>query len=129
MLIFRRYLIEIAKIFNVEYEPDQQVLQEEPRPLGLDGMLIDLQDKNNLGGRGGGNGGASLPMGFRDFPMPPALPVLPNAPKPFDYGPSSSNSNPPFNYNISPYPNVDNEKKDLNNFMSVSTVFLHLICL
>lgn len=107
----------------MEYEPDQQVLQEEPRPIGLDGMLIDLNDRNrnNLGG--GGSGGAFQPLGFKDFPLPPALPVLPNAPKPFEYGPSSSNTNPPFNYNIPPYPNIDQEKKDINTFMSVSIIF------
>lgn len=111
-------MIEIAKIFNVAYEPDPEVMQEEPRPLGLDGMLIDL-DRNNLGGNGGG-GGAVQPLGFKDFPLPPALPVFPNMPanKPFDYGPSSS---APFNYNIAPYPNLDGEKKDLNtNFLNVS---------
>lgn len=119
-----RYLIEIAKIFNVEYEPDPEVMQEQPRPLGLDGMLIDL-DRNNLGGNGGGGyggGGAAQPLGFKDFPLPPALPVFPNVPagKPFDYGPSSS---APFNYNIAPYPNLDGEKKDLNtNFLAVSNL-------
>lgn len=33
--LFRfRYLIEIAKIYNIEYEPDPQVMQEENRPVG-----------------------------------------------------------------------------------------------
>lgn len=114
-------MIEIAKIFNVEYEPDPQVMQEEPRPLGLDGMLIDLQDKNNLGG----NGGASQPLGFKDFPLPPALPVMPNQHvKPFDYGPSNVPSGSSFTYNIPPYyPNLDNEKNDANaHFLAVSRV-------
>lgn len=86
--------------------------------LGLDGMLIDLQPgSNNLGGN------VNPPMGFIDFPQPPALPVLPQQ-KPFNYptpGSSSSHSAPPFNYNIPPYPSLDQEKKDLNTqFLSVS---------
>ncbi|XP_031620955.1 IST1 homolog isoform X2 [Contarinia nasturtii] len=115
-LLVEKYLIEIAKIYNIEYEPDPQVMKEEGRPLGLDGMLIDLQPgSNNLGG-GGGGGNAQPPMGFIDFPQPPALPVLPqqtafNYPTP---GSSSTHSAPPFNYNIPPYPPLDQEKKDLN---------------
>lgn len=87
-------------------------------PSGLDGMLIDLQPgSNNLGGM------TQPPMGFIDFPQPPALPVLPQQ-KPFNYpapGTSSSHaSTPPFNYNIPPYPPLDQEKKDLNTqFLSV----------
>lgn len=141
---FYRYLIEIAKIYNIEYEPDPQVMREDSRPTGmpinsnrkfqfefmvtqkyeftlisgLDGMLIDLQPGgNNLGGR------TQPPMGFIDFPQPPALPVMPHQ-KPFVYptpGTSSSHTNtPPFNYNIPPYPPLDQEKKDLNTqFLSV----------
>lgn len=29
-----RYLIEIAKNYNIEYEPDPQVMKEELRPIG-----------------------------------------------------------------------------------------------
>lgn len=92
---------------------------------GLDGMLIDLQPgSNNLGGGGGGGGGGhgQPPMGFIDFPQPPALPVLPQQ-KAFNYpqpGSSSTHSVPSFNYNIPPYPQLDQEKKDLNTqFLSV----------
>lgn len=31
----RRYLIEIAKIYNIEYEPDPQVMREDNRPIGM----------------------------------------------------------------------------------------------
>lgn len=100
--------------------------------LGLDGMLIDFQGQggNNLGGGGGGGGSAQPPMGFIDFPQPPALPVLPQA-KPFAYptpGTSSNthNATPPFNYNIPPYPTLDQEKKDLNT-QFISVCFDHLI--
>lgn len=85
-------------------------------------MLIDLQGQggNNLGGGGGGGQPA---MGFIDFPQPPALPVLPQQ-QPFAYPAPGTSSNhnaaPPFNYNIPPYPTLDQEKKDLNTqFLSV----------
>lgn len=84
-------------------------------------MLIDLQSgSNNLGDR-------PLPMGFVDFPQPPSLPVLPQQ-KPFQYPtPGSTSHNtaaPPFNYNIPPYPELDQEKKDLNTqFLSVNLLF------
>ncbi|XP_055324941.1 IST1 homolog isoform X2 [Sitodiplosis mosellana] len=118
-LLVEKYLIEIAKIYNIAYEPDPQVMREEGRPIGLDGMLIDLQPgSNNLGGGGGGGGGHSQPpMGFIDFPQPPALPVLPQPTGAFNYpqpGTSSTHSAPPFSYNIPPYPQLDQEKKDLN---------------
>lgn len=95
--------------------------------LGLDGMLIDLQPgSNNLGGGGAGGGFSQPPMGFIDFPQPPALPVLPQQ-KAFNYpqpGTTSTHSAPPFNYNIPPYPQLDQEKKDLNTqFLSVRENF------
>lgn len=89
-------------------------------------MLIDLQhDRNNLGGDG--NGGAPQPLGFIDFPQPPALPVMPQLPfvRPFNYPAPGSSSAPPFSYNIPPYPQLDQEKKDLNTqFQSVSRMHL-----
>lgn len=88
-------------------------------------MLIDFQPgSNNLGGGSGGGGGiGNPPMGFIDFPQPPALPVMPQQ-KAFNYptpGTSSTHSAPgAFNYNIPPYPTLDQEKKDLNTqFLSV----------
>lgn len=121
-----RYLIEIAKIYNIEYEPDPHVMLEASRPAGPDfDMLIDLQDRNNLGG-----GGPAPPMGFVGFPQPPALPVMPQPPShvPFNYpqpgnssgGASAGYQAPPFNYNIPAYPPLDQEKNDLDtHFQSV----------
>lgn len=98
--------------------------------IGLDGSLIDLQPgSNNLGGNM-----MPQPMGFIDFPQPPSLPVMPQQ-KPFNYpGPGDSNSNSggiaPFNYNIPPYPHLDQEKKDLNTqFLSVSRMAVELVVL
>lgn len=88
-------------------------------------MLIDLQGQggNNLGGN------AQLPMGFVDFPQPPALPVMPQQ-QPFNYPAAGTSSNhnaaPPFNYNIPPYPTLDQEKKDLNTqFLQVGSNAAH----
>lgn len=91
-------------------------------------MLIDLSDRNNLGG--GGSGGTPQPPGFIGYPQAPQLPAMP-MPPPFNYpnmgGGSSGGSGvatgsasaPPFNYNIPP----NQEKKDLNintHFLNVS---------
>lgn len=101
-------------------------------------FLIDLSDRNNLGG---GGDVAPPQMGFVDFPSIPALPQMPDPPayKPFNYPPppkgggggggtadttSGGNSAPkPFNYNIPP--NTNNEKKDLN----INTDFLAAVSL
>lgn len=122
-LLVEKYLIEIANIYHIDYEPDPQVMKGE---VSGDGMLIDLSDRNNLGGSGGG---APQPPGFIGYPQAPALPPMPMPPTnmPFNYpnmggggggGMSSgSASAPPFNYNIPP----NQEKKDLN----INTDFLN----
>lgn len=52
---------------------------------GPGGTLIDFNDRNNL------DGGIPGPPGFVDYPMPPALPILPHPP-----------TNAPFNYPTGP---------------------------
>ncbi|KAG4069934.1 hypothetical protein HA402_015158 [Bradysia odoriphaga] len=123
-ILVEKYLIEIANIYHIDYEPDPQVMKGE---VASDGMLIDLSDRNNLGG--GGSGGTPQPPGFIGYPQAPALPPMPMPPTnaPFNYpnmgggsggGMSSgSASAPPFNYNIPP----NQEKKDLN----INTDFLN----
>ncbi|KAH8242109.1 hypothetical protein KR026_003495 [Drosophila bipectinata] len=137
-LLVENYLIAIAKNYNIEYEPDPQVMQEEdPNPP----YLIDLSDRNNLSG---GGGGAPPPqMGFIGYPTVPPLPSMPVPPtnKPFNYPPFGGGAGggggaacaapaqppPPFAYNIPPnqppQPNVlpakCAEEKDLNtNFIN-----------
>lgn len=130
-------MIEIAKIYNIEYEPDPQVMNNDSKPDGIDdGELIDFQDRNNFGRNDGNGGGAPQPIGFIGFPQPPSLPVMPQVPqhKPFNYpgGSGSGGSGgsaaycptAPYNYNIPPHPHND-EKKDLNinsNFLAVSCI-------
>lgn len=103
-------------------------------------MLIDLSDRNNLGG-GGGSGGSGgfaypQPVGFLGYPQAPQLPQMPVVPThvPFSYPEPGSVSMhptapPPFNYNIPPnQPGASSlpanmEKKDLNinsQFLRVS---------
>lgn len=91
-LLVEKYLIEIAKIFNIDYEPDQSIMQSEIRP---EGFLIDLNDKNNLDG----NIPAPPAPGFAAYPQPPPLPIMPQPPGniPFNY-PALPPANIPFNY-------------------------------
>lgn len=69
-LLVEKYLVEIAKNYNVEYEPDPQIMAE-----GQDTMLIDIagngESRNNLDVA---SGGEPQPAGFVGFPQPPLLP-------------------------------------------------------
>lgn len=104
-LLVEKYLIEIAKIFNINYEPDQSIMQSEVRP---DGFLIDLNDRNNLDG----NIPAPPGPGFAAYPQPPPLPIMPHPPA-FGY-PVLPNKDqmPPFNY---PGPGPSNNSNNNNN--------------
>ncbi|XP_035275293.1 IST1 homolog isoform X2 [Anguilla anguilla] len=70
-ILVERYLIEIAKNYNVPYEPDAMV-----RPEACVGEEADLIDVNNDskkpggGGGGGGGGGFTAPPGAMPMPMP-----------------------------------------------------------
>ncbi|XP_054733411.1 IST1 homolog isoform X4 [Anastrepha obliqua] len=126
-LLVEKYLIEIAKNYNIEYEPDPQVMQEEK--VNTDqpqAHLIDLSDRNNLGGDGAV--GPPPQMGFIGYPALPPLPDPPAA-KPFNYpppygpGPGSGGGSAtygapppqPFAYNIPPT-QPPYETKDLNTY-------------
>lgn len=70
-LLVEKYLIEIAKNYNVDYEPDPQVMAE-----AQDAMLIDIEanggeSRNNLDTA---SGGMPHPPGFIGFPQAPLLP-------------------------------------------------------
>ncbi|XP_037720942.1 IST1 homolog isoform X4 [Drosophila subpulchrella] len=145
-LLVEKYLIAIAKNYNIEYEPDPQVMQEEQPQQP---HLIDLSDRNNLSGGGGSGGPAPPQMGFIGYPAVPPLPNMPEPPsvKPFNYppfgGPGGGGGGgapagayaaphpmqppPPFAYNIPPnqpaspavLPAKCAEEKDLNtNFIN-----------
>ncbi|KAH1004764.1 hypothetical protein HUJ05_005542 [Dendroctonus ponderosae] len=128
-LLVEKYVIEIAKVFNIAYTPDPQVMAMEK---GHDALLIDLSDlRNNLGG-GGSNGGLPQPPGFVGYPQPPQMPQFAD-PAAFSYPPVSGRSPmfeqyvapekgaggptapPPFSYNIPPA--SDENKASNNDFM------------
>ncbi|XP_077569799.1 IST1 homolog isoform X1 [Stigmatopora nigra] len=93
-ILVERYLIEIAKNYNVPYEPDAMV---RPEVSHGEADLIDVNhDKNSRGGGGGGGGGFSAPA----MPMPMPMPM------PFNYPtPKGEPFNPAFGpYNSFPHP-------------------------
>ncbi|CAH1988384.1 unnamed protein product [Acanthoscelides obtectus] len=120
-ILVEKYVIEIAKTFNIDYEPDPQVMAQDK---GKDALLIDLSNSNNLGG---GGGGMPQPPGFVGFPQPPPLP---NLMEPFAYpslqtkDPSAGPSAPPaaFPYNIPP---GDEQKENNTDFMDKSLPTYH----
>uniref|UniRef100_A0A336K5L5 IST1 homolog n=1 Tax=Culicoides sonorensis TaxID=179676 RepID=A0A336K5L5_CULSO len=80
-LLVEKYLIEIAKVYNIEYEPDPQVMSQR------DGVLIDLSN--------GPDGSVPPPpAGFFGYPQPPVFPTMPTPPSstPFNYPPPGGNS-------------------------------------
>uniref|UniRef100_A0AAR5P2N2 IST1 homolog n=1 Tax=Dendroctonus ponderosae TaxID=77166 RepID=A0AAR5P2N2_DENPD len=118
-LLVEKYVIEIAKVFNIAYTPDPQVMAMEK---GHDALLIDLSDlRNNLGG-GGSNGGLPQPPGFVGYPQPPQMPQFAD-PAAFSYPPyvapekgaGGPTAPPPFSYNIPPA--SDENKASNNDFM------------
>lgn len=113
-LLVEKYLIEIAKIYNIDYEPDQSIMQSDSvRP---DGFLIDLNDgKNNLDGHIPAPPGP----GFASFPQPPPLPVMPQQPGnvPFSYPALPHQPPPPFNY---PGPSNHNNNNNNNGGMAAT---------
>lgn len=66
-LLVEKYLIEIAKVFNVEYEPDPQVMSNK------EGTLIDLSQNIPEPPQPGFLGYPSFPI----LPMPPSNPPYP----------------------------------------------------
>lgn len=83
-LLVEKYLIEIAKIYNIEYEPDPQIMKDDQKASTGSDFLIDLNNPNNLGGN------IVTQPGFIGYPQPPSLPIMPQPP-----------ANIPFNYPVS----------------------------
>ncbi|XP_039619234.1 IST1 homolog isoform X2 [Polypterus senegalus] len=84
-ILVERYLIEIAKNYNVPYEPDAVVMSE--APMGVEADLIDVgftDEKKGGSGGGGGGGGFTAPAGTVPMPMPMHMPM---PPAPFSYPP------------------------------------------
>jgi vacuolar protein sorting-associated protein IST1 len=73
-ILIEKYLEEIAKTYNVPFEPDPGVIQAD-ETLQAEGMLIDFNDRRNNagGGGGGGGGGIGVPAGAVPGAGPPPI--------------------------------------------------------
>jgi len=109
-----KYLIEIAKYYNVDYEPDPVVMAQDEVYVA-DNLIelapgvptagknnLDEDDENNRGGAGGG-GFVSPPF---EYPAP--------APPPSTLYPSTQPPPQPFQYNIPPEDQVAKKMNDLD---------------
>lgn len=84
-ILVERYLIEIAKNYNVPYEPDAMVRPEVCPGEEADLIDVDADRKNGGGGGGGGGGGFSAPPAtamHMPMPMPMPMPTAFNYPPP-----------------------------------------------
>ncbi|XP_037672107.1 IST1 homolog isoform X2 [Choloepus didactylus] len=87
-ILVERYLIEIAKNYNVPYEPDSVVMAEAPPGVEADLIDVGFTDDVKKGGpgRGGGGGGFTAPVGGPDGTVPMPMPMpMPSPNTPFSY--------------------------------------------
>ncbi|XP_071973420.1 IST1 homolog isoform X6 [Engystomops pustulosus] len=56
-ILVEKYLIEIAKNYNVQFEPDARVMAEAPSGFEVDGGHTNFTNSNKKGGPGGWGGG------------------------------------------------------------------------
>ncbi|MEJ1276063.1 hypothetical protein NN561_006965 [Cricetulus griseus] len=113
-ILVERYLIEIAKNYNVPYEPDSVVMAEAPTGVETDLIDVGFTDDVKKGGPGrGGGGGFTAPVGGPDgtvpVPMPMPMPMpMPSPNAPFSYplpkGPSDFSGLPVGTYQA--FPNI-----------------------
>ncbi|XP_066504222.1 IST1 homolog [Hoplias malabaricus] len=100
-ILVERYLIEIAKNYNVPYEPDAMVRPEVCQ--GEEADLIDVDsDFKKPGGGGGGGGGFTAPAAAMPMPMHMPMPM----PTAFNYPPPKGAE--PFNGPIGTYDGFNN---------------------
>ncbi|KAM9048649.1 IST1 homolog isoform 2-T5 [Megaptera novaeangliae] len=86
-ILVERYLIEIAKNYNVPYEPDSVVMAEAPPGVDTDLIDVGFTDDVKKGGPGrGGGGGFTTPAGGPDGTVPMPMPMpMPSPNTPFSY--------------------------------------------
>ncbi|KAB1273565.1 IST1-like protein [Camelus dromedarius] len=107
-ILVERYLIEIAKNYNVPYEPDSVVMAEAPPGVETDLIDVGFTDDVKKGGPGrGGGGGFTAPVGVPDGTLPMPMPMpMPSPSTPFSYplpkGPSDFNGLPVGTYQAFP---------------------------
>jgi len=130
-----KYLIEIARYYSVEYEPDPQVMSQD-EIYSADNLIelapaVPKDNKNDLdniggGGGGGGGGGFTAPPSYASgqpqpmqYPPPGGAMAYPPPAQPYQPSPNIA-APPPFSYNIPPQlpesPNDNTSKGDLNMF-------------
>lgn len=108
-ILVERYLIEIAKNYNVPYEPDSVVMAEAPPGVETDLIDVGFTDDVKKGGPGRGGGGFTAPVGGPDGTVPMPMPMpMPSPNTPFSYplpkGPSDFNGLPVGTYQA--FPNI-----------------------
>lgn len=74
--LVERYMVEIAKTYNVPFEPDPSIMHQDEILLA-ENLLIDLgtDDKKNTGGSGGPKGGMGVSQPL-NYPMSPSGPMV-----------------------------------------------------
>ncbi|XP_074646923.1 IST1 homolog isoform X2 [Tubulanus polymorphus] len=120
-ILIERYMIEIARVYKVPYEPDPEVMLEAERKENAvnEEALIDFgftgDKKNNFGGSGGGGCGFADPLPLPVPPMaPPSVPGSASAAYPpgaaSGYPPPGASGYPPpagANHQYPPYHNTN----------------------
>ncbi|XP_026867996.2 IST1 homolog isoform X1 [Electrophorus electricus] len=101
-ILVERYLIEIAKNYNVPYEPDAMVHPEVCPGEEADLIDVDHDFKKPGGGGGGGGGGFTAPAAAVPVPMPMPMPM----PTAFNYPPPKGAE--PFNGPVGTYDGFNN---------------------
>ncbi|KAL4232772.1 Vacuolar protein sorting-associated protein ist1 [Mactra antiquata] len=72
-ILIERYMIEIARSYNVPFEPDPSVMAQD-EIFAAENLLIDLDENKRGGGGGGGGGGGMLEPQPYPQPQPPGPP-------------------------------------------------------
>lgn len=74
-ILVERYLIEIAKNYNVQYEPDARVMAEVPSGFEVGKSHTDFTNNDKKGGPGGFGGGGDIRTNARGpYPQIPTVP-------------------------------------------------------
>ncbi|KAM4614459.1 IST1 homolog [Discoglossus pictus] len=85
-ILVEKYLIEIAKNYNVQFEPDARTMSEAPSGYPMDPMNIGFTNDDKRGGSGGGSGRGNGGAGGGDFRSPPFSCPYPTKQEPCDNG-------------------------------------------
>ncbi|XP_063801555.1 IST1 homolog isoform X2 [Pseudophryne corroboree] len=119
-ILVERYLIEIAKNYNVQYEPDAMVMSEAPSGFEVDGCDIGFINNDRKGGPGSGGAGGGDFRSNAICPYPQISKPLPDADVgiyeecTFMHPPPRGKTEPsfpgiPFNYHLLKPPGPDSQ--------------------